>query len=361
MKIFLVGGFLGSGKTTAIHNACLQLKDAQVTVGVITNDQGSDLVDSRYIEGTGVPVMEVTDGCFCCNYDKFDELLGRFKNAHQTDVIFAESVGSCTDLVATVVKPLARYSNELDVVVSVFADATILPTMLQGSRLFVKSVHYIYLKQLEEADVIVVSKVDLLPPEELTILEGMIRARYPNKTILLHNSIDDQDIRKWIDVLNFVEPKNRQNMDMDYTLYGAGEAALGWLDADLKIFSACGQAFEFSAQLIDSIQKELSRQNLPIGHLKYAVADENSLYKVSFTSDAEAQTSLQFIGKKADEVSVLINARIQADPEDLKTVIKDLISALNELHDARVIIKKMVAFKPGFPNPTHRILDPTTC
>lgn len=361
MKIFLVGGFLGSGKTTAIHNACLQLKDAQVTVGVITNDQGSDLVDSRYIEGTGVRVMEVTDGCFCCNYDKFDELLGTFRNAHHTDVVFAESVGSCTDLVATVVKPLARYSDEVEVVVSVFADATILPTMLQGSRLFVSSVHYIYLKQLEEADVIVVSKIDLLPREELIILEEMIRARFPNKTILLHNSIDDQDIRKWIDVLNLVEPENRLNMEMDYALYGAGEAALGWLDADLKFISDSGEAFDLAADFIESIHNKVSGENFQIGHLKYAVADEHSMYKVSFTSGAEAQTPLQFIGKKAREVSVLVNARIQADPEHFKTVIKDLICTLNQIDDVKIIIKKMVAFKPGFPSPTHRILDPTTC
>lgn len=40
MKLFLIGGFLGSGKTTAIQQACVELLKEEIKVGVITNDQG---------------------------------------------------------------------------------------------------------------------------------------------------------------------------------------------------------------------------------------------------------------------------------------------------------------------------------
>ena len=48
MQIHLVGGFLGSGKTTAIIAAARQLISRGQTVGIITNDQGKFLVDTVF-------------------------------------------------------------------------------------------------------------------------------------------------------------------------------------------------------------------------------------------------------------------------------------------------------------------------
>jgi G3E family GTPase len=68
MKIYLVGGFLGSGKTTAIIQACRILMADGKKVGVITNDQGKYLVDTAFMKFNDIPTVEVTGGCFCCNY-----------------------------------------------------------------------------------------------------------------------------------------------------------------------------------------------------------------------------------------------------------------------------------------------------
>ena len=62
MKVHLVGGFLGSGKTTAITNASVKLRDAGIIAGVVTNDQGNYLVDSRFIDSNAIPLGEVTGG-----------------------------------------------------------------------------------------------------------------------------------------------------------------------------------------------------------------------------------------------------------------------------------------------------------
>lgn len=67
MKIYLVGGFLGSGKTTAIAKACQSLAKEGKSAAVITNDQGTELVDTIYMRSLHIPVCEVVNGCFCCN------------------------------------------------------------------------------------------------------------------------------------------------------------------------------------------------------------------------------------------------------------------------------------------------------
>ena len=106
---------MGSGKTTAIIQAARALMRRGQRVGVVTNDQGKYLVDTAFVRlpfpAAGrvaeIPAVEVTGGCFWCNYADLDKSLDQLA-ASRPDVIFAESVGSCADLVATVVKPLLQ-------------------------------------------------------------------------------------------------------------------------------------------------------------------------------------------------------------------------------------------------------------
>jgi len=89
MKLFLVGGFLVSGKTTAIVNASQHLQKNNYRVAVITNDQGDQQVDNAFVKSFGIPAAEVTNGCFCCNYDQLDKHINSFIENIQPDVIFA--------------------------------------------------------------------------------------------------------------------------------------------------------------------------------------------------------------------------------------------------------------------------------
>ena len=130
MKLHLVGGFLGSGKTTAIIAAAQGLMSEGLTIGIVTNDQGKYLVDTAFVRLSDVPAVEVTGGCFCCNYDDLNDRLIQFFEDINPDLVFAESVGSCADIIATVVKPM------LD-----FGDAQIQPTsysVFVDSRLFLR-------------------------------------------------------------------------------------------------------------------------------------------------------------------------------------------------------------------------------
>src|ERR1700749_1832513 len=94
MKLILTGGFLGSGKTTAIQQACSLLLKKNKRVAVITNDQGEELVDSKFLQEFSIRVKEVTKGCFCCNYNALLENIYYFSEQVNPEIIFAESVGS---------------------------------------------------------------------------------------------------------------------------------------------------------------------------------------------------------------------------------------------------------------------------
>jgi G3E family GTPase len=106
VQLILVGGFLGSGKTTLLWQAATRLAAAGKRVGLITNDQAPDLVDTGLLTEQGMNVREVAGSCFCCNFPALIAAAESLRNDVRADVLIAEPVGSCTDLSATILQPL---------------------------------------------------------------------------------------------------------------------------------------------------------------------------------------------------------------------------------------------------------------
>lgn len=358
MKIVLTGGFLGSGKSTAIRQACGILYGMDRKAAVITNDQGMQQVDSAYMKAENIPVCEVRNGCFCCRFPEFDKHLNSLSDQFEPEIIFAESVGSCTDLIATVVNPLLQFRPAATVVVCIFADAGMLLKIAHnGSLQFDSTVQYIYEKQLEEADILVISKVDLLKEEEWETLHQQLLMMYPQKQVLFQNSNNPEDVLEWLSAIEQFEPaEKRRSLEIDYSIYGKGEAMLAWLDEELEIESDKGTAPALTHQLMEGIYRKLKEHYLPIGHLKFFVTYGKHQEKTSFTNMDKAWEPLAASEEKIYSVGLLINARIQTVPEHLHQLVSETIYKLvSEQQDMQIRVKEMAAFQPGFPTPTHRI------
>ena len=68
-RYIMIGGFLGAGKSTSVGRLARHLSDQGLQVGLITNDQGAGLVDTRNLRSQGFDVEEIAGGCFCCRFD----------------------------------------------------------------------------------------------------------------------------------------------------------------------------------------------------------------------------------------------------------------------------------------------------
>jgi len=206
MHLHIVGGFLGSGKTTAIIGAARYLMTLGKRVGVVTNDQGRYLVDTAFFRLGEVPAVEVTGGCFCCNYDDLDARLDHLRTAVDPDVIFAESVGSCADIVATVINPLSQLRGTAEPTsFSVFTDIRLLKRRLLGQALpFSDDVVYIFDKQIEEAGLLVINKSDLLLPVEAEDVLELARQSFRSKRVRLQSSLLAESTSEWVDLLEFL-------------------------------------------------------------------------------------------------------------------------------------------------------------
>lgn len=356
MQLYLTGGFLGSGKTTAIQKAAVALLRKGVRTGVITNDQGQQLVDSGYLSGFQIPVQEVTNGCFCCRFSDLEQCMKNLQQTDQPDIIFAESVGSCTDLAATVCNPLRQFYPDLKVVITVFADACVLPELLNGSRVLHRQVNYIYKKQLDEADVLVINKIDLLSSRQLEKVMELVTERYPGKVVLYQNSLQPNDILRWLTILNnYRPPAKRKTLEIDYDEYGAGEARLAWLDAMLEIGTNDNTAVATALELINQIGYTVSRQQWPVGHIKFLVDDGQRRQKISFTL-MNSPVLHHDPGIDCMQARLLINARVQTDPVLLQKLIRTVVRDVTNRTGCRITEGGSAAFQPGYPLPEHRMI-----
>src|SRR5215510_8497846 len=182
-RYIMIGGFLGAGKTTSLAKLAEYLTRQGQRVGLITNDQGSALVDTAMLRAKGFATEEIPGGCFCCRFNSLVDAAGKLTTATRPDVFIAEPVGSCTDLVATVTYPLRRIYGDnftiapLSVIVDPIRALRVLG--LEHGRKFSDKVLYIYRKQLEEADLIVINKCDLLDGTRSARLRQALAESYP--------------------------------------------------------------------------------------------------------------------------------------------------------------------------------------
>lgn len=359
MKLHLVGGFLGSGKTTAIASAVRLLQQKEIRAGVVTNDQGKYLVDTQYFQSLDIPASEVNGGCFCCHYNELERLLDRFGEDQDVAVIFAESVGSCTDLVATVLRPLAKFRGAQieQTTFSTFVDARLLHRWLAGKPLpFHPDTNYIWEKQLEEAHILVVNKVDLLSADALGTLRHRVANRFSPHTVVLQNSLDMNSIGKWLSVLaRGPWNEKHQTLAIDYDKYGAGEYHLAWLDESVEFRSENGSALRAATDCIDGLTTAISREGLATGHLKFMLYSNDRSYKYSVTALPSCNTDT-LPNEDSARALLVINARIHTSPEKLASIVSSEVNAVRKAFIGTIVQTNLSIFRPGFPRPTHRIV-----
>ena len=361
----MIGGFLGAGKTTALGKLAKRLADQGRRVGLITNDQGRNLVDTAMLRSQGFATEEIPGGCFCCRFNSLVDASQKLTASTRPEVFLAEPVGSCTDLAATVTYPLRRlYGDNFTVApISVLVDPIralrVFGVETGGS--FSEKVLYIYLKQIEEADVVIISKRDLLDQARLDSLRRAIAARFPRKEVLAVSARHGTGLDAWFTRITSAEQAARIAMDVDYQVYADGEALLGWLNCTVAV--AAQQAFDadaFLKQLAGEIQRRLCAVNAEVAHLKMTLSPDSGL-----TGDIAAVNLVRndFVPELSFHLEepvasgqLIVNLRAEAAPDVLGTAVREGLTATARiLPTLHATLDHLEHFRPGKPTPTHRM------
>jgi G3E family GTPase len=364
-RYIMIGGFLGAGKTTAVAALAKRLVDAGLRVGLITNDQGRNLVDTAMLRAQGFATEEIPGGCFCCRFNSLVEASQRLTAQTRPDVFIAEPVGSCTDLAATVTYPLRRlYGKDFVVApVSVLVDPIRARRVLglEPGGSFSPKVLYIYHKQIEEADLVVISKCDLLDEAQLESLRRALAQRYPRKEILAVSVRRGVRLEEWFDCMTHREQSARIAMDVDYATYADGEALLGWLNATVELVAR--RAFDaeaFLKRLAGEIQRRLQTQAAEVAHLKMTLSPHASLTGEIAAVNLARNDFVPELSFRLEEPvrrgQLILNLRAEATPDVLGTAVREgLIAAARRFPTLAATLDHLEHFRPGKPTPTHRI------
>jgi len=366
-KLIVVGGFLGSGKTTLLKQVAQRLTQQGQTVGLITNDQAPDLVDTAILACSGLNVMEVAGSCFCCNFCGFESAIQSLVDGH-ADVILAEPVGSCTDLSATVMKPLKYQRPDIDLspLTVLVSPEHVREALQKADSAMHDSAVYILGLQMAESDRLLLNKIDLLETAERAEIIGMLRDAFPDKKIEEISAQIGDGIDEWLAGILSEGEAGKHIVDVDYDRYAEGEAVLGWLNASIQLESLDGESdfFEPALALMEFLHQEFRTSSSEIGHLKIIVESGDKQRIANLTSlngRIIAPDTSALLGKEA---RLILNARVQMAASDLEAIARRAIDGISR-QTVRASITAFRCLTPGRPLPTYRYdrhpnVDPTT-
>jgi len=365
-RYVMIGGFLGAGKTTAVGRLADHLKRKGLSAGLITNDQSTGLVDSSILRSQGFEVEEIGGGCFCCRFDSLSEAVGKLTERTRPDVFVAEPVGSCTDLMATVTYPLRRiYGDRFTVApLSVLVDpqraARILG--LASGRSFSPKVVYVYEKQLEEAELIVINKCETMESDGLERLAKALKERFPQAEVLQVSAKEGTGLEAWFDRILSVSGRVQPTMDVDYDRYADGEALLGWLNSTISIRPTIDfDANALLRDLCEGVRERVLAAGDEIAHLKMTLdtaQDDGQLAAISMVTSEGAPDARESLLDRVTGGALIINLRAESDPEALARITDEVLTATLGDHGLDWTLEHSEHFRPGRPVPVHRDLVP---
>jgi Ni2+-binding GTPase involved in maturation of urease and hydrogenase len=320
------------------------------------------LVDTKMLRSRGFPTEEIAGGCFCCKFSSLVDAANRLTREAAPDVFVAEPVGSCTDLVATVSYPLRRiYGDRFTIApLSVLVDPMRARRMLgiDAGPSFSEKVRYIYHKQLEEADIIVVAKSDLIDEGTMAELAEALQREFPGVRVLSASARTGCGLDAWFDVLEAEEQTARPVIKIDYDTYAEGEALLGWLNATIQL--AVQDEIDANlllSELADEIQERLQKTGAEVAHLKMTLSPSNALAgEVAVVNVVRNDLRPEF-GQELDEPvsggEIILNLRAEGDPDELSQIVGDSLETVSS-SACRLTLDHLEKFRPGRPVPTHR-------
>jgi hypothetical protein len=226
---------------------------------------------------------------------------------------------------------------------------------LGTEQAFTDNVMYVYRKQLEEAEVIAVNKIDLLDEVTRRTLVAALRSRFPHAEVLEVSCKTGQGLAHWFDHMLAGRLGHRPAMEVDYDQYADGEARLGWLNVTADLTSASDfDGNLLLAELAGRLRERMATLGIEIAHLKMTLAPSQGvgLAAISLTrTDMEPQVT-DGLNNPVVQGRLTINLRAETDPQTLKD---NTLATLPSLVPTRFTIQEIHAFRPGRPNPTHRL------
>ena len=199
VKVNIISGFLGAGKTTLIKKL-LGGKVREEKIILLENEYGEVGVDGSFMKDAGITVTEMNSGCICCtlvgDFQKaVDELIEKY---HPDRLIIEPSgVGKLSDILAAVERTSERHE------MTIAGCATVVDA--GKCRMYMKNFGEFFLDQIKTANTIIFSRTQLLSPERVEKSRALVEEQHPGCRIIT-TPWDDLSADAMLEVIEFGKP-----------------------------------------------------------------------------------------------------------------------------------------------------------
>jgi G3E family GTPase len=192
IKVDVISGFLGAGKTTLIKKLFESAFQKEQVV-LIENEFGEIGVDGAFLKESGVQIKEINSGCICCSLvgdftTSMKEVISKYNPSRI--IIEPSGVGKLSDIVNAILK------------VDAPLELNILATVVDGTKckLYMKNFGEFFNNQVESAETIIVSKTDKMTDEKIVEAVALLKGKN-EKANIITTSIAELDSKKLLQVM----------------------------------------------------------------------------------------------------------------------------------------------------------------
>lgn len=370
MLTLVVGGFLGSGKTTTIINTGKCLVDKGYKVAIIVNEIGEIGIDGDVIRKYGFDTKEITNGCICCTLKTgLRSTVITLYNSYNPDILIIEPTGIAFPNV------IKREIELMDL--GEGAEIAPLVTIIDGSRFkhLLKEMKHFSTRQIEDAEILAINKTDLMDEMQIPIVEESVKQLNKKaKIIQISANNSDEKFYDFIDMLlpeelpsksadaksqetetkdvvktpialsNSISLISKKNMELirneqetessidasGVATYAAEYNIEGRIDVD--------KAKMIAKELMESIKTEVMGYNPEfVGHIKMFLDSDTDTVKVNVTAYFEdLQLELIKTGKNERPKLKILSAISKMKKDDLLNIIDTFVTSTFKRYEINI-------------------------
>lgn len=194
ISIDVISGFLGAGKTTFINRLCKSLQNYGETAVIIENEYGAESVDSELLADTGYKIMDLSQGCICCNLKNgLEDALLQIAERIKPDRVIIEPSGIfiLSSIFSILKSPEIVKQYEISSIITLI-DARLFLKCLNKYSVFIED-------QIKYSSQIILTKQESMTKEQIDEIVAVIKTIEPDVNISIDNifGLDDQKIMEF--------------------------------------------------------------------------------------------------------------------------------------------------------------------
>lgn len=312
MRVIIIGGFLGSGKTTILKKLAEYITKQGKKTAVIVNEIGEIGIDGDIMKISGIETKQLTEGCICCTLKyTMEETVYEIADFFGPDVLLIEPTG--------VALPHQIQDDLLGINIPMVFSPILTIIDAYRFRSEIKQVPEFIAAQLRDADIIAINKIDLVTDNEIKNVRNFLNEinpesekietcanRISDMAPLYEMFVSDSDSLKGnvskIEKKKDKLPENTNSVELSNVSSCAGVYEMKGNATPEKI----GLILEdITAEALKSLK---NANNLFVGHIKMSVPIDNKLVRISLTGAEETPKAEYIDISENEEIKKTIRA-----------------------------------------------------